>query len=176
LPSAGCSGSGSRQRHGRLRHADLVREQQQRRSSNANSLGGQYLAGFPEICAIFQIYNLRRHSPCRRGLPLRSVDNRPGGFGEVHSHLRAPTDPHFNRSRRLEGGLFQEKAPERLCIRGLHAPRQPRGEQSAGRDRQNGNGHSGSNEKPRSGGSRASWDLIDDTGELGASPLTGPIQ
>jgi hypothetical protein len=33
----------------------------QRRSSNANSLQGQNSAGFPQICAIFQGDNLRRH-------------------------------------------------------------------------------------------------------------------
>jgi hypothetical protein len=32
-----------------------------RRSSNANSLEGQNSAGFPQICAIFQGDNLRRH-------------------------------------------------------------------------------------------------------------------
>jgi hypothetical protein len=32
-----------------------------RRSSNANSLQGQNSAGFPQICAIFQGDNLRRH-------------------------------------------------------------------------------------------------------------------
>jgi hypothetical protein len=31
------------------------------RSSNANSLQGQNSAGFPQICAIFQGDNLRRH-------------------------------------------------------------------------------------------------------------------
>src|SRR5262249_8870367 len=33
----------------------------QRRSSNANSLQSQNSAGFPQICAIFQRDNLRRH-------------------------------------------------------------------------------------------------------------------
>jgi hypothetical protein len=37
----------------------------QHRSSNANSLGGQNSAGFPQICATFQRDNLRRHFSVR---------------------------------------------------------------------------------------------------------------
>src|SRR5260370_18328930 len=77
----------------------------QGRSSNANSLRSQNSAGFPQICAIFQRDNLRRHFRVR---VLHGQPRSPVSVGYVRSARIGATFPSQWTAGAVMGRLLNE--------------------------------------------------------------------